>query len=47
MPISQMEGYFENLYYRFLEEPMFFPSIFTVYLMNYIFQTSVLIMECI
>ena len=25
MPISQMEGYFENLKYRFLEEPMLFP----------------------
>ena len=22
MPISQTEGYFENPYYRFLEEPM-------------------------
>ena len=22
MPISQMEGYFENLWYGFLEEPM-------------------------
>ena len=24
MPISQTEGYFENLYYCFLEEPMRF-----------------------
>ena len=24
MPISQTEGYFENPYYRFLEEPMLF-----------------------
>ena len=24
MPISQKEGYFENSYYRFLEELMFF-----------------------
>ena len=24
MPISQTEGYFENPYCRFLEEPMFF-----------------------
>ena len=24
MPISQKEGYFENLWYRFLEEPMLF-----------------------
>ena len=24
MPTSQTEGYFENLYYHFLEEPMFF-----------------------
>ena len=25
MPISQTEGYFENPWYRFLEEPMLFP----------------------
>ena len=24
MPISQTEGYFENPWYRFLEEPMLF-----------------------
>ena len=24
MPISQMESYFENPYYRFFEEPMLF-----------------------
>ena len=24
MPISETEGYFENPYYRFLEEPMLF-----------------------
>ena len=24
MPISQMEGYFENPWYSFLEEPMLF-----------------------
>ena len=25
LPISQTEGYFENPWYRFLEEPMLFP----------------------
>ena len=74
MPISQTEGYFENPWYRLLEEPVLFllawkwnfwekafsivkskdnlnfavnllkgaNTIFTVYLVNHIFQTSAL-----
>ena len=32
MPISQTEGYFENLWYRFLEEPMLFLFTLKLYL---------------